>query len=127
MCDLNTIEESHLIAIKGIAPITAHAFNQGITSFREIESVVPVSYVRRRSKSMTDEQINVVFSGFRDKELEKELTDRGWNVTSSVSKNTTYLVVKDLTSSTSKIQKAKSLGTKVIEIEEFCKMILQKS
>lgn len=127
LCDLETIEESHLIAIKGIAPITAHTFNQGITSFREIESVVPVSYVRRRSKSMTDEQINVVFSGFRDKELEKELVDRGWNVTSSVSKNTTYLVVKDLTSSTSKIQKAKSLNIKVIEIEEFRKMILQKS
>lgn len=120
LCDLEEIEETHLTAIKGVAPITARIFNQGIVAFRKQESVVPVSYVKKRkTKIITGNQMTVVFSGFRDKDLEKRLVDLGYNVASSVSKNTNYVIVKDLTSSSSKVQKAQSLGVSIIGLDEF--------
>lgn len=61
----------------------------------------------------------VCFSGVRDSGLEETIVRRGGKVVSGVSKNTTHLVVKDVNGSSSKIEKAKSLGIEIIDIEKF--------
>ena len=61
----------------------------------------------------------VVFSGFRDPELEKMILERGGKVTTSVSKNTNIVVSADPSKVTGKVQKALDLGKKVLTIEEF--------
>ena len=67
------------------------------------------------------EGMKVVFSGFRDTELEDQVKIRGGKVVTSVSKNTTVLVVSDKHSGSSKIQKAMNLGIAVFEKDEFIK------
>jgi NAD-dependent DNA ligase len=68
---------------------------------------------------------NVVFTGVRDKELEKKIESYGGKVTDSVSSKTTYLVVKELNgeSKSSKMEKAESLKVKIVVLEEMRKLV----
>tara|TARA_Y100000816_G_C26107932_1_gene589571 strand:+ start:1723 stop:3957 length:2235 start_codon:yes stop_codon:yes gene_type:complete len=66
----------------------------------------------------------IVFTGFRDKDLESKVEELGGEITSTVSKNTNILVVKDKESTSSKITKAKSLKINIKSIEEFKKLII---
>ena len=61
-----------------------------------------------------------VMSGFRDKNLEEEISKRGGKITSSVSKNTTGLIIAKRDGKlTGKPLKAMELGVKVYSKEEF--------
>ena len=60
----------------------------------------------------------VVFSGIRPEPLMSELRRLGWEISNSVSKNTSYLIVKDKTGSSSKIKKAMELGIPILEVDE---------
>lgn len=65
---------------------------------------------------------NWVLTGFRDKELQEQIEEKGGKVSSTVSKNTNIVVVKDqftLDNPTSKISKAKDLGIKIIQKSEI--------
>lgn len=62
----------------------------------------------------------IVFTGFRDKELEKNIKANGGKVSTSVSSNTTILVHADSADkSSSKFTKATKLGTKLMSVTEF--------
>lgn len=61
----------------------------------------------------------VCFSGVRDGILEQEIVTGGGSLTSTVSKKTTHLVVKDVNGTSSKITKAQSLGVTIMNIEDF--------
>ena len=58
-------------------------------------------------------------SGFRDKALKAKLEELGAKVTTSISSNTDYLIVKDKNANTSKINKAKEIGVKIINIPKI--------
>lgn len=60
-----------------------------------------------------------VFTGTRNKEVEKKVEDRGGSIGSSVSKKTTALIVNNITNS-SKIDNAKKYDIKIYTMEEFC-------
>jgi DNA ligase (NAD+) len=62
-----------------------------------------------------------VFSGFRDKQLEDRIKARGGKVTTSVSRNTTFLILKDLSpeSMKGKAEKAQQLGAQLISRDQF--------
>jgi len=71
--------------------------------------------------------ISICFTGSlksmgRSKAAEKA-ADAGFEVKSGVSKGLTYLVTNDTESGSSKNKKAKALGTKVIDEEEFLKLL----
>jgi NAD-dependent DNA ligase len=62
----------------------------------------------------------IVFSGFRNAELEKKLKEMGAKMASSVSKNTFAVVVKDSEGDeTGKVLDAKKLGVMVVSLDEF--------
>jgi NAD-dependent DNA ligase len=63
----------------------------------------------------------VVFTGFRDKSLEDRIKVQGGTIGSGVSSKTTILVVKDKSFTSSKVDKAKSLGIKVFTSDELIK------
>jgi NAD-dependent DNA ligase len=63
-------------------------------------------------------EVVAVFTGVRDKELEGKIADGGGTIGSSVNAKTTHLVCKDPSSNSSKMQKARDLGCKVISLEE---------
>lgn len=74
-------------------------------------------------KPISDDLLNykIVFSGFRDKILEEKIKKRGGKIVTSVSKNTTILVVADIYETSAKIKKAKELGIDIYEKEQFIK------
>jgi NAD-dependent DNA ligase len=65
----------------------------------------------------------IVFTGFRDKEIEEELEQFGSKITNSISKNTNILIAADPDEKSSKLAKAKELKVEIISKNEFYKII----
>ena len=63
--------------------------------------------------------MNIVFTGVRDKELEKYIVEHGGNILNAINKSTTILITKDIDSSSVKIQNAKKLGVTIYAIDDF--------
>jgi NAD-dependent DNA ligase len=61
----------------------------------------------------------IVFTGFRDKEIESILENVGAKITTSVSKNTDIVVAANINDDSSKVLKAKELKIKLLSKEEF--------
>jgi NAD-dependent DNA ligase len=93
------------------------------TSISKYVKVNGVKQVKITSGEFTGKTI--VFTGFRDKDLEAKIEAQGGKIGSNVSKNTDYLVVKDqsvIDEPTDKVSKAISLGVKIITKEKLGKM-----
>jgi DNA ligase (NAD+) len=80
-------------------------------------------YITKETVVSKDKNIRVVFSGFRDKNLEDRLKKEGYEIMTSVSKKVNYVVVKDLKENTGKVQKAKDLDIQIIKLENFLDII----
>ena len=101
---------------------------QGATKFMEILPIFKqfllecpmISYSIPQQK--TTEKDCIVFSGFRDKELEAKIGDR-FKVGDSVTSKTKLVIVKDLTSHTTKTKKAQELGISIQTLENFKKSL----
>jgi DNA ligase (NAD+) len=63
----------------------------------------------------------IVFTGFRDKQLQSKVEDHDGKVSTAVSKNTDIVVAKDIDEDSSKIEKAKKLGITMMTIDQFKK------
>jgi NAD-dependent DNA ligase len=115
-----------ILKIKGVARKTAELFVSNITQFLtfldEINMKKKLDFVLEKSQINTDHVLykkSIVMSGFRDDDLEKKLNEVGANLTSSVSKNTFAVIVKDLNKVTGKVDKAKKNGVKIFDKEGF--------
>lgn len=64
-----------------------------------------------------------LFTGFRDKGLEKQIEDKGGKISSSVSSKLTYLVAADPNETSGKLTKARELGTKIITREQLVQVL----
>jgi len=61
-----------------------------------------------------------LFSGFRDKELEEKIISNGGKIVTSISKNLSFLVIKEHSDKDSlKVQKAKDLNIPILLKDEF--------
>ena len=69
--------------------------------------------------------MKIVFTGFRNKELENEIIKNGGLIVNSVSGKTNILIVDKLESNSSKINKAKQLKVEIITEEQFRKKYLE--
>lgn len=65
------------------------------------------------------DNVRVVITGFRSKELEQLIENNGGNIGTSISRKVNYLIVKDLDENTSKANKAKKLGIPLILEKDF--------
>jgi NAD-dependent DNA ligase len=61
----------------------------------------------------------VVFTGVRNKDLEKIIEAAGGKVTTSISKNTTLVITKDVNDNNAKLNKARELKIKIISIDSI--------
>jgi DNA ligase (NAD+) len=66
----------------------------------------------------------IVFSGFRDKELEGQIIQLGGKVTTAVSGNTSLLVIKDMNDRKGKAEAAEKKGIPIIDRETFIRTYL---
>lgn len=129
----NVLDESErnlekLQAIHGIEKKSAQAFLDHVPEFvafiKECELEYKLSEIPKPVKNTYDESHplfgkSILMTGFRDKELETKIMDVGGKISSSVSKNTFAVLVKNLEETSGKVDKAKELGVDVLTRDEF--------
>lgn len=123
-----TIEE--IVKIEGFATKSAESYLEGCDKFYEFISNLPVTILKtEKVEKLSDsmEGMVFVFTGVRDKSAEESILKMGGKIGSSVSKSTTHLVCKDPNSGSSKLEKAMSLGVRVISLEELYENFLNQS
>lgn len=79
-----------------------------------VSSLSPAAPAKKSFKDM-----KIVFSGFRNKDWERLIENNGGKVATSVSKNTSLVVVSSLEETSSKIARAHELGVSVISKDTF--------
>ena len=114
-----------LIKVDGLALKTAEKFVEKIPSFvqfinlagLDINTFLQSEAGESKGSPLLDKKI--VFTGFRNKELEEKIKSLGGEISGSVTKNTFVLLVKDINDITTKVDLAHSLGITIININEF--------
>lgn len=125
-------EETECEYINGIGEITAKKFAKGLKQLRKLileTSKYIEIYEEEKPEGTILEGLSFCFTGKSDSgygrtELENMVVQNG-GVVRGVSKNLSFLVTDDQDSGSSKNEKAKKYGTKVITSEQFLKMIGQ--
>jgi len=112
-----------LLQVPGFSTKLSNYFVQGLPKFqsflkkiRPYIKIVKPQKIKRTSSSLRGQKI--CFTGFRNKELEKSIEQAGGQH-GNMSKDTTILLVKDLYSTTKKMQKARELGAKIMTEDKF--------
>ena len=105
--------------------VLVNNFDEFIKFYNKIKSYITLEKKKEIKQSKLTGSI-IVLSGFRDNDLQEKLESIGVKISSSVSKNTDYLVVKDqdtINEGTGKVQKAQDAGVKIITKEQLVKLI----
>jgi DNA ligase (NAD+) len=118
-----------VMEIEGFAEISARIFVDNYDNFLTFVEGLPVTIEEKAEVVATGDDLVdmvVVYTGIRDKNSEEAIVSRGGKIGSGVSKNTTHLICKDPNSGSSKLEKAKSLGVKIMTLEDL-NILLKKS
>jgi NAD-dependent DNA ligase len=114
-----TIEE--VSKIEGIGEVLANEYVNKYDIFFEFIKDLPITLKKKSDvvlgNALTGKQF--VFTGIRLPEYEKIITENGGKIGSSVSKNTSYLVMKAKGSGSGKEAKAISLGVQILDVVEL--------
>tara|TARA_B110000259_G_scaffold186355_1_gene237358 strand:- start:89 stop:1981 length:1893 start_codon:yes stop_codon:yes gene_type:complete len=129
--DILKLTIDDLLKIDGIGNVNAKQFVDNIKKFYEFLDKIGYKCNRVNIKGDIKDENKLeilkdkkfLFTGFRNKDWEKLITDSGGKVVTAISKTTDYLVVKNKTDKSSKIDKANELGVKILDMGEFEKMI----
>lgn len=114
---------STVVDIPGFKATLAKQFVEGLPGFKTfykrlgVKAIVPVVARVVRSGPMSGQ--TVVFTGFRDSQMEAAVQRLGGTIASAVNSKTTILCVKDSGAASSKIVKAKQLGIRVVTGDTF--------
>ena len=123
--EIPMLNVSQICSVDGFEEKTAKKIVNGIDTFMEFFQVigekVNVTFEQEKTGSMTGQK--VVFTGFRDKELQTAIENAGGEMQSGVSGKTTILVAKNPNATSGKLQKARDKGVNVIGIDEIRGMV----
>jgi NAD-dependent DNA ligase len=116
-----------IMSVEGFSDISAQKIVDNLDNARELmmklfvgREIVCEKGEKKNVERKNDlEKMRVVFTGFRDKEMENAIIERGGKVMSSVSSKTTYLVVKERDSRSDKVTIAEKNGVVIYDIAEF--------
>ena len=116
-----------IINIEGFSDKTGEKIILNLNKAREfLEEVNPYVVYENKKEENTEKlkDITVLFSGFRNEELEKQIILNGGKVLTSVSKNLKILIVKDKVNTSLKIEKARKLNIDILFEGEFIETYL---
>lgn len=115
-----------LLEIPGIKDATAEKIVRGLESFKEwysehksVLTILKEEQPLKKAKKLKLSGKIFAFSGFRDKLLEQWIIENGGTISSSVTRSTTDLIVKDKNSTSSNIKKAVKNGVQITVHDEF--------
>ena len=118
-----------ITSIEGFAEISAKSFIDGYDRFYEFIKDLPITIAQKVEAVKVGTELegkSFVFTGVRDKISEEVIISRGGKIGSSVSKTTTYLIMREKGSGSSKEIKAISLGVEILTLNEL-KILLKES
>jgi len=127
---------SKLLEIKGIADKTAGAFIKGLNEFISFYNFITSNFITSNvassnvassiSVAKNDKllNINIIFSGIRDSELEKKILDAGGIIKTTMSKKLNYLIIPDSKYENKKTDYARDNSIIIITIDDFRKFVL---
>lgn len=109
------------LKVVGFSDTSATQFADGLELFKEFVKRIPVSIKSYAVRGTGDRLVGqtIVFTGFRDADLEARIIDNGGRIGSTVSKNTTILILKDVDSPSTKANSARALGIKLMSPSAF--------
>ena len=100
------------------------ALYKGILNmYDEIEDMLDVIDIVKPTKDDSAYHGAFCFTGFRDKELAKQLDDLGYKELSSVTNACTLLVSKDTSKISGKLKKAQDKGVRIISLAQLKQML----
>ena len=108
---------------------TAKDFVDYLETFKEYyETVKDIFVLKNNYKEEPKKEGNLkdksyCFSGIRDKDLEGIIISKGGTIADTLTKSVTYLVVLDINGTSSKLEKAKKYGVKIVSIDNLKKEI----
>jgi len=144
---LNSKESSQkkiekIISIDGFGEKTSKLFVQNIPKFikflNEIKQIHKLKEYQKENKKDEEQKENteksdhklykknIVFTGFRNKEIQEKIEQIGSKITNTINKKTFILVVKDkdaLNGESKKVEKAKELKINIMIFDEFVKIV----
>ena len=124
----NTDQEkiNMIVKVDGWSTKTATEFVKNIPDFlqfmKDCGLMDKVTYKKEEKKIDSSHVIygkKIVFTGFRDKGLMEEITEKGGIISSAVSKNTFAVIVKNLDEDTGSAEKARALGVSIFTPDSF--------
>ena len=124
----NLMEEpisiEQITKIEGFQTKTASQFIDNLNKFKEFLIPFKLNYFTKIEKGSKNKnpifyQKNIVLTGFRDPKFISIIEDNGGIIQNDVNIKTDLLIVKDITKDSSKIRKAKIIGTKIMELSSF--------
>lgn len=116
--DFWSLKEGDIKSFFGFNDKTSKRIYDGIERAKVLKERLEIEFVENVTSSEM-ENITVVFTGFRDKNLQKKVEEMGGKVASSVSGKTSFVVAVDPSSNSGKVKKAKEKDVNVLGIEEF--------
>jgi NAD-dependent DNA ligase len=125
---LSKLKKAQLIdavsEVRGMSSKSATLFADGFPRYVKFIAQLGITPSAPKKVKITGSSLKgetIVFTGFRDSELEKAIQANGGSIGSSVNGSTTILVIKDAGSTSTKTAKAKQMGIKIIPVEAFRK------
>ncbi len=126
-----------ILKIDGFSDISADKFVNNLDKFKvfykELKEIYDIDYIEEKlnktnAKEITKDKsknifdnMKIVFTGFRDKELQDNIENMGGKVSTSVSSKTNLVIYADNENNSSKLEKAKQLEIKILSKSEFIK------
>lgn len=112
--------------IEGFSDITSEKIAENIADAKKFIDKLSKYGTFKTEKRVSDNLVGlkIVMSGFRDEKLSEEIKKRGGSVVTSVSKKTSIVIVSDKSNESEKIKKAKELGVKIMDRQEFVDSVL---
>jgi len=125
MLGIEELNISKLLTVNGIAEISAMVFYKGLKESLKMPGLpIRMSYYVTPKKEIVGDSFKdhkICFTGCRPSdELQSKIESEGGEIVGGVSKNTTHLIVKDLsekTLSSNKAVTAKKLGIEILTLE----------
>lgn len=123
---LETMTLEQAAEVPGLGPVRAQVFTERLPLKMPIIRRLLAAGVRLKTKPATAGVLSgkiVCCTGFRDKDLVAAVEAAGGMMKDGVGKGLTYLVAKDASGGSSKLQKAREQGTLVVSIDEMWAVI----
>lgn len=121
-----TLSVTQIVRVEGFDEKTAHKIIAGIPQFvawyETVKDHISITQSSVQEGGVMENE-KVVFTGFRDADLEAAVEAAGGTMQSGVSSKTTILVCVDPNSNTGKAKKARDLGVRVIGLDNFKEML----